>query len=219
MNRPLSHSMASHTAKTTVWSSYQKSMIFIPTGFIPMVSIEQVWLSYLCGQQCNLSQLHFETDTHILGRCISCYKNKRGSEYCRLAQQHKAIRATAWCECEQNGNSVTKCQQELHCDGENTFYMNKVTSTGSEIPQCCLGLQCLQMKCYSSRPGEMNVNRVHGALQWPQLGRLVSTIHSTDRMWIHNSLRKAEQHTVKGERSNEDGRKTLHIPFCMVTRL
>ena len=157
MNRPLSHSMASHTAKTTVWSSYQKSMIFIPTGFIPMVSIEQVWLSYLCGQQCNLSQLHFETATQILGRCISCYKNKRGAEYCRLAQQHKAIRATACCECEQNGNSVTKCQQELHCDGENTFYMNKVTSTGSEIPQCCLGLQCLQMKCYSSRPGEMNV--------------------------------------------------------------
>ena len=58
---------------------------------------------------------------------------------------------------QQNGNSVTKCRQELHCDGENTFYMNKVTSTGSEIPQCCLGLQCLQMKCYSSRPGEMNV--------------------------------------------------------------
>ena len=105
-------------------------------------------------QQFNHSQLHFETDTHILGCCISCYKNRRGAEYCWLVQQHKAIRATACCECEQNGNS--KCQQELHHDGENAFYMNKVTSTGSELPQCCLELQGLQMKCYSSRPGEMN---------------------------------------------------------------
>ena len=36
------------------------------------------------------------------------------------------------------------------------FYMNKVTSTGSELPQCCLKLQGLRMKFYSSRPGEMN---------------------------------------------------------------
>ena len=55
-----------------------------------------------------------------------------------------------------NVNSVTKCRQELHHGGENAFYMNKVTSTGSEHPQCCLELQGLQMKCYSSRPGEMN---------------------------------------------------------------
>ena len=32
---------------------------------------------------------------HLLGRCISYYKNKRGAEYCRLVQQHKAVRATA----------------------------------------------------------------------------------------------------------------------------
>ena len=38
------------TAKTTVWSSYQKSMTFIPTNFIPMVWIERVWLSYF--QRC-----------------------------------------------------------------------------------------------------------------------------------------------------------------------
>ena len=44
-----------------------------------------VFLIYVHGQ-CNLSQLHFETGTHILGHCISCYKNKRGAEHCRLVQ-------------------------------------------------------------------------------------------------------------------------------------
>jgi len=28
--------------------------------------------------------LHFATDTHVLGRCVSFYKSKRGAEYCRL---------------------------------------------------------------------------------------------------------------------------------------
>ena len=51
-------------------------------------------------QQCNLSQIHFETGTHILGHCISSYKNKRGAEYCQLVQQHKAVWETACCECE-----------------------------------------------------------------------------------------------------------------------
>ena len=109
---------------------------------------------------CNLSQLCSETDTHILGCCIYCYKNKRGAEYCRLV--HKAVRETACCECEQNGTNTTKCRQEMHHDSANGFYMNKVTSTGSELPQCCLELQGLQMKCYSSRPGEMNEPYVTG---------------------------------------------------------
>ena len=139
---------------------------------------------HLAVQQCNPSQLHFETDTHILGRCISCYKNKRGAEHCQLVQQHKAIQTTACCECEKNGNSVTKCQQELHHDGENALYINKVTSTGSELLQCSLELQGLQMKCYSSRPAEMDEPYVTGYMvpysdrNW----RLVSMIHSTDRM-------------------------------------
>ena len=94
-------------------------------------------------QQCNLSQIQFETGTHILGRCISCYKNKRGAEYCRLVQQHKAVCATACCECEQCHKMSTRI-------------------TGSEHPQCCLKLQGLQMKCYSSRPGEMNEPYVTG---------------------------------------------------------
>ena len=79
-------------------------------------------------QQFNLSELHFETDTHILGRCISCYKNRRGAEYCWLVQQHKAIWATTCCECEQNGNSVTKCREELHHD-------DKMHSTWTKLPQ------------------------------------------------------------------------------------
>ena len=57
--------------------------------------------------------------------------------------------------------SVTKCQ-ELHHNGENAFYMNKVTLTGSELPQCCMELQGLQMKYCSSRPGEMNEPYVTG---------------------------------------------------------
>ena len=65
-----------------------------------------------------------------------------------------------------NVNSVTKCQQELHHDGEHTFYMNKITSTGSEHPQCCLELLGLQMKCYSSRPGEMNEPCVTGYMHY-----------------------------------------------------
>ena len=68
-------------------------------------------------------------------------------------------------------------------------------------------------------------NRVHGALQWPQLGRLVSTIHSTDRMWKHNSLRKAVQHTVKGDRrwKENSSHTLLHgrtpIAACVVVQV
>ena len=44
--------------------------------------LEFMWMDWhFAVQNCNLSQQHFETDTHILGRCISCYKNKRGAEY------------------------------------------------------------------------------------------------------------------------------------------
>ena len=43
-----------------------------------------------------------------------------------------------------------------------SIYMNKVTSTGSEHQQCCLELLGLQMKCYSSRPEEMNEPYVTG---------------------------------------------------------
>ena len=156
--------------------------------------------------QCNLSQLHFETDTHS-GSYLLLQEQERGRVL--SVQQLKAERATACCECEQNGNSVTKCQ-ELHHDGENAFYMHKVTSTGSELPQCCLELQSLQVKCYSSRPGERNDPYLTGYMvpysdqnwaYWFQQFTL-----QTGRMWIHNSLRKAEQHAVKGDRSNEDGR-------------
>ena len=162
-----------------------------------------MWMDWhFAVQQCNLSQLHFETDTHILGRCISCYKNKRGAEYCWLVQQHKAVRATACCECEQNGNSVTKCRQELHHDGENAFYMNKVTSTGSELPQCCLELQGLQMKCYSSRPGEMNEPYVTGYM-----------VPYSDRNWEdwfqRFTLQTGCEYTIRsGKQSNTQSRET-----------
>ena len=157
---------------------------------------------HLAVQQCNPSQLHFETDTHILGRCISCYKNKRGAKHCQLVQQHKAIQATACCECEKNGNGVTKCRQELHHDGENAFYMNKVTSTGSELPQCCMELQGLQMKCYSARPGEMNEPYVTGY-----------TVPYSDRNWEdwfqRFTLQTGCEYTIhSGKQSNTQSRET-----------
>ena len=147
-------------------------------------------------QQCNLSQLHFETDKHnILARCIPHYKNRRGVEYCQLVQPHKAVRATPCCECKQikMGTMSQNVKNEMLHDGENVFYMNKIPLTGSEH---CLELQCLEMKRYSARPGEMNEPYVTGYMvtfcdhnwaDWFQQFPLQTA--------CEYSLRKAEQHS------------------------
>ena len=50
---------------------------------------------------------------------------------------------------------MTKCRQELHHQGGNALYIDTVTLSGSEIPQCCLELHSLHALRCSSRPGEM----------------------------------------------------------------
>ena len=146
--------------------------------------------------------LHLATDTHVLGRCISCYKSKRGAEYCQLIQHHKAVRATACCECEENGNSVTKCRQEMHHEGENAFHMNKVTLPGPELPHCCLELQGLHMQHYSSRPGEFKEPYVTGYM-----------VPYSDNNWAdwfkRFTLQTGCEYTIhSGKQSNTQSRET-----------
>ena len=60
--------------------------------------------------------LHFATDTHVLGHCISCYKNKRGPEYCRLIrlfEQLLAVNAKKTATVSQNVNR--KCIMTAKC--------------------------------------------------------------------------------------------------------
>ena len=155
---------------------------------------------------------------HILGHCISCYKNKRGAEYCQLAQQHKAVWATACYECEQCHKMSTRIASWWwKCILHEQSYLNRVR-TPTMLPGTTRSPnEVLLLKTW--RNEWAICNRVHGALQWPQMGRLVSMIHSTDRMWLHILLRKVQQHTVKWDRSGEDERKTLHMKLCMVARL
>ena len=86
-------------------------------------------------------------------------------------------------------------------DGENAFYMNKVTSTGSELPECCLEVQGLQMKCYSSRPGEMNEPYVTGYM-----------VPYSDRNWEdwfqQFTLQTGREYTIcSGKQSNTQSRE------------
>jgi len=89
----------------------------------------------LAVQQYN-DHLHFATDTHVLGCCISCYKSKRGPEYCRLIglfKQLLAVNVKKMTTVSQNVNR--KCIMRAKC------IPHKVTLPEPELPHCCLELQ------------------------------------------------------------------------------
>ena len=75
-----------------------------------------------------------------------------------------------------DNKSVIKCRQELHHEGDNAFYVDKVTFTGSEISLCCLYLHGLHKLRCSSVSWELKEPYVAGCLQ--QVGRLIENCHA-----------------------------------------
>ena len=161
----------------------------------------KVW----CDPEVQLHHLQPVTGTRVLGRCITCCKNKRGAEYCRLVQQHKAPQATTCDECQQNKGSVTKCRQELHHEGDNAFYIDEVTFTGSEIPPCCLELHGLHTLCCSSRSGELKkpyVTRYMVPYTYSKWACWLKTFTLQTGCEYRQRSQKQKQCSVTGDRSH-----------------
>ena len=66
-------------------------------------------------------------DIEILGRCISCYRNKRSTEYCRMMKQHEEAGADVCNSCDDKQNNITTYHQQLRHDGSNATCKKKLT--------------------------------------------------------------------------------------------
>ena len=99
---------------------------------------------------------------------------------------------------------MIKCRQELRHEGDNEFYVEKVTFTGSEILLCCLELQGLHRLHSSSRSGE---------LKEPYITGYMYIIPYTNSKW-ENWLKKftlqsgCEYRKCSQEGSNAQSRET-----------
>ena len=110
----------------------------------------------------SMHHLHSEQVQVFWSAALCATKTSRGQRIVDLCSSIRLLEQLCAVKCQQNKGSVATCQQELHHEGDNTSYINKVTFTGSEIPSHCLKLHSLHTQRYFTKPGKLKEPYVIG---------------------------------------------------------
>ena len=96
----------------------------------------------------------------LLGRCVSCYKSKRSTFYCRIKKAHKGSKASPCSTCFEKGISTSNCRLlHRHCGPG----VNWCTQAISQDPpwQCLNELVSVTKSITSTEPEDILVDTSH----------------------------------------------------------